>query len=85
MLVGLRQFHEQETLFRDLKPENILVDGSNGYLKLNDFGLQRLIDIKVRENTLTHNFTTPEYIAPELLKGHVATQATDWWQLGILM
>lgn len=68
ILLGLKQFHEQGIIFRDLKPENILFN-AKGYPKLNDFGLQRLMKIKEIENTVTHNFSTPDYIAPELLLG----------------
>ncbi|KAG8913674.1 hypothetical protein FRC01_004432 [Tulasnella sp. 417] len=54
----------------DLKPENILLDYT-GHIALCDFGLSFC--------------GTPEYIAPELLKGQGYTTAVDWWTLGILL
>ena len=67
-------------MHRDLKLENILVD-MNGYLKIIDFGLAKMLD----SNDTTKTYCgTPEYLAPEVLlnKGH--GKPVDWWTLGIL-
>lgn len=45
-----------------MKPENILLD-KDGYLKLTDMGLSKVIDRR------TYTFCgTPEYMAPEIIK-----------------
>lgn len=70
--------HSKNIVYRDLKPENILI-GSDGYLKLTDFGFAKYLE--GRTYTLCG---TPEYLAPEILlnKGH--GKPVDWWCLGIL-
>ena len=58
---------------------------SNGYVKLTDWGLARLLHLKGKEGSLTHNLGTPEYTAPELYQGEKASKEIDWWALGIMM
>lgn len=53
--------HSKNIIYRDLKPENILIS-QNGYIKLADFGLAKVIDGKTY--TLCG---TPEYLAPEII------------------
>lgn len=50
--------HSKNVIYRDLKPENILI-GSDGYLKLTDFGFAKII-----ENRTFTLCGTPEYLAP---------------------
>jgi serine/threonine protein kinase len=50
--------HSKNIIYRDLKPENILI-GTDGYLKLTDFGFAKMTDC--RTFTLCG---TPEYLAP---------------------
>ncbi|KAJ0412373.1 hypothetical protein ATCC90586_009563 [Pythium insidiosum] len=58
--------HSKSIAYRDLKPENILLD-NEGYMKLADFGLAKL----VTDRTWTL-CGTPDYLAPEIIlnKGH---------------
>ena len=81
--------HANLIVHRDLKPSNVLV-AKDGDVKLLDFGIAKLIEA---ENNPEHQtaFTiggtalTPEYAAPEQLKGEAITVSTDVYALGVLL
>lgn len=77
--LAFEHLHSKNIIYRDLKPENIMLD-DNGYLKVVDFGLAKVV--KGRTWTICG---TPEYLAPEVVlsKGH--NRGVDWWGLGILI
>ena len=80
--------HANLVIHRDLKPSNILV-AADGSIKLLDFGVGRLIeDHAPPENTRTGAAArafTPEYAAPEQVRGDTVTTATDIYALGVLL
>lgn len=79
VVLVFEHMHSKKIAYRDLKPENILLD-NEGFMKLADFGLAKL----VMDRTWTL-CGTPDYLAPEIIlnKGH--DRAVDYWALGILM
>ena len=79
LVLGLAYLHENNLIHRDLKLENVLLD-KDGYIKLCDFGLAKLIGCS---NDITYTFWgTTEYIAPEILNNTGHGVAVDWWTLG---
>jgi serine/threonine protein kinase len=80
--LAIEHLHAHNIVYRDLKPENIVLD-NEGYAVLTDFGLAKT---SVSNNTPTFTFCgTPEYLAPEILKGTGHGKSVDWWSLGILL
>ncbi len=79
--------HRHLIVHRDLKPSNILVDTTGG-VKLLDFGIAKLLggDGAPAESTRTlARVMTPEYAAPEQLRGDPVSTATDVYALGVLL
>jgi serum/glucocorticoid-regulated kinase 2 len=78
IILALETLHENGIIYRDLKPENVLLD-CEGHIKLTDFGLSK---IKKTENEVSHTFCgTPEYLAPEIIRGQGYDIEIDFWAL----
>lgn len=75
--------HARLIVHRDLKPSNILVR-DDGAVKLLDFGIAKLIDAPAAQATAIRAFT-PEYAAPEQIRGEPVTTAVDIYTLGLLL
>jgi len=76
--------HARLVVHRDLKPSNVLVT-DDGRVKLLDFGVARLLDADSDATRTEVGALTPEYAAPEQLRGEVPTTATDVYALGVLL
>jgi serine/threonine protein kinase len=75
--------HTQLVVHRDLKPSNVLVN-RDGVAKLLDFGIALALDSQDDSAPATRIFT-PEYAAPEQLRGERATTASDVYALGLIL
>lgn len=77
--------HRELVVHRDLKPANILVD-AQGEPRLLDFGIARLIEPgSGRVATTALRPLTPEYAAPEQLRGEPVGVRADIYALGLLL
>ena len=85
VLDALEYIHANGVVHRDLKPENIMVDDDDN-IKLIDFGIAG--DASARRLTYA-NFTatlgTPDYIAPEQVKGKRGDGRTDIYAVGVIL
>lgn len=76
--------HANLVVHRDLKPANILVD-AQGEPKLLDFGIAKMLSADGNMATRTQlQAMTPEYAAPEQLRGESVGTATDVYALGMV-
>jgi DNA helicase-2/ATP-dependent DNA helicase PcrA len=95
---GLGKAHEQGLVHRDLKPENLIIS-RDGYAKILDFGLAKLVEHKralpsnnSTEKTLIQVNTqsgiimgTISYMSPEQLMGQRVDLRSDIFSFGIVL
>jgi serine/threonine protein kinase/Tfp pilus assembly protein PilF len=93
---ALSAAHAASIIHRDIKPENMMIRSRDGYVKVLDFGIAKLVEqqsIKVdREAATKALFKTEEglilgtliYMSPEQARGEGVDARTDIWSLGVV-
>lgn len=82
---ALDYMHKKGVIHRDLKPENVMLcrDGS---IRIMDFGIARAAGMRrLTFPGLTSAMGTPDYMAPEQVKGRRGDQRTDIYSLGAIL
>ncbi|MEP6994575.1 MAG: protein kinase [Acidobacteriota bacterium] len=80
---GLAAAHRIGVLHRDIKPENVIVS-DDGKPRLMDFGIAVETSLYRGEQSDTVP-GTPQFLAPELLRGDMPSQRTDVYAMGVLL
>ncbi|NXY90841.1 AURKA kinase, partial [Alcedo cyanopectus] len=76
---ALSYCHSKSVIHRDIKPENLLL-GSNGELKIADFGWS----VHAPASRRTTLCGTLDYLPPEMIEGRTHDEKVDIWSLGVL-
>jgi len=77
--------HEQGVIHRDLKPQNIMIC-YDGTIRIMDFGIAKSAEgRRITFTGFTPAVGTPDYMAPEQVKGKRGDERTDIYSLGAML
>jgi eukaryotic-like serine/threonine-protein kinase len=85
ILSAAAEAHSCGVVHRDLKSDNVVVDtmrDGSDFAKVLDFGLAQLVDVPTTEAGISG---TPEYMAPEQIRGEHAAPSADLYAIGVIL
>ena len=92
MCHGLAAAHAEGVVHRDIKPQNMLILPETGDLKIMDFGIATVSNVKDESQPNDSAITgagvvlgTPDYLPPELGRGEQADFRSDIYCLGVVL
>ena len=81
ILSGLNFLHEKNIIHRDIKCDNVFINSNDGHIKIGDLGFSCILK---KDNTAKSLSGTPEFMAPEVLKGKYGI-AADIYSFGLCL
>ncbi|HEY3898772.1 MAG TPA: protein kinase [Chthoniobacter sp.] len=82
---ALAHMHEHKIVHRDLKPQNIMIC-NDGSLRIIDFGIAKATEMRrITFAGFSPTLGTPDYMAPEQVKGQRGDERTDIYSLGAVL
>jgi serine/threonine-protein kinase len=82
---ALHYMHEHNVVHRDLKPDNIMIC-NDGSIRIMDFGIAKFEgQRRLTFGGFTPAMGTPDYMAPEQVKGKRGDARTDIYSLGAIL
>jgi serine/threonine protein phosphatase PrpC/predicted Ser/Thr protein kinase len=82
---ALAHMHENKIVHRDLKPQNIMICADGG-LRIIDFGIAKATEMRrITFAGFSPAMGTPDYMAPEQVKGKRGDERTDIYSLGAVL
>ena len=85
MCDALAHMHEHGVIHRDLKPQNIMIC-YDGTIRIMDFGIAKAAEgRRITFTGFTPAVGTPDYMAPEQVKGKRGDERTDIYSLGAML
>ncbi|MBK5255134.1 MAG: serine/threonine protein kinase, partial [Vicinamibacteria bacterium] len=92
MCHGLAAAHAQGVVHRDIKPQNMLIIPESGDLKIMDFGIATVSNVKDESKPQDSGITgagvvmgTPDYLPPELGHSQQADFRSDIYCMGVVL
>ncbi|MGD0099949.1 MAG: protein kinase [Acidobacteriota bacterium] len=82
---ALDYMHSFNVVHRDLKPENVMLCG-DGSIRVMDFGIAKVAGLRrLTFSGFSPAMGTPDYMAPEQVKGKRGDERTDIYSLGAML
>jgi serine/threonine-protein kinase len=82
---AIHYMHEHDVVHRDLKPDNIMIC-NDGSIRIMDFGIAKFDgQRRLTFGGFTPAMGTPDYMAPEQVKGKRGDARTDIYSLGAIL